>query len=68
MTQVSDVAPGPFVSFRMGFALALGALPKFFVQGKLDMVLTCLIEATAITEKEKKWVEARRDAVTAITE
>ncbi|XP_048760810.2 tubulin-specific chaperone D-like [Ostrea edulis] len=53
---------------RMGFSLALGALPKFFVQGKLDMVLTCLIEATAITEKEKKWVEARRDAVTAITD
>ena len=54
--------------FRMGFSLALGALPKFFIQGKLEVVLNSLIEATAITEKEKKWVEARRDAVKAITE
>lgn len=52
---------------RKGFSLALGALPKFFLQGQLEVVFTSLFEAAEIKEKEKKWVEARRDAIKAIT-
>nr|XP_022315849.1 tubulin-specific chaperone D-like [Crassostrea virginica] len=52
---------------RKGFSLALGALPKFFLQGQVEVILKSLFEAAEITEKEKKWVEARRDAIQAIT-
>ena len=50
----------------MGYASALGKLPQFFLRGQLDRVLQGLIQATEITEKESKWAEARRDAVTAL--
>ena len=51
----------------MGFALAIGALPQFFLHNKLDGVLAGLMEASKITEKEIKWAQARGDAVKAIT-
>ena len=54
-------------SFRMGFALALGAIPQFFLQNKLNKVLSGLMDACKITEKEIKWAQARGDAVKAIT-
>ena len=53
--------------FRMGFSLALGAVPQFFLQNKLDVVLSGLMDACKITEKEIKWAQARGDAVKAIT-
>ncbi|XP_060577597.1 tubulin-specific chaperone D-like [Ruditapes philippinarum] len=52
---------------RQGHSLALGALPKFMLVGKLRPVLGGLIQATQITEKEEKWAEGRRDALKAIT-
>ncbi len=47
----------------MGYGLAIGQFPRFFLEGKLDVVFTSLTEACQITEKEMKWAEARRDAV-----
>ena len=51
----------------MGYSLALGALPKFMLSGKLRAVLSGLIAASEITKKEEKWAEGRRDALKAIT-
>ncbi|XP_077980737.1 tubulin-specific chaperone D-like [Glandiceps talaboti] len=52
---------------KMGFALALGALPTFMIDGKLTEVLTGLIETTHIKSKDAAMlVEARRDAIKAI--
>lgn len=56
-----------FFYFRQGHSLALGALPKFMLAGKLRPVLGGLIQATQISEKEDKWAEARRDALKALT-
>uniref|UniRef100_A0AAY4BPK0 Tubulin-specific chaperone D n=1 Tax=Denticeps clupeoides TaxID=299321 RepID=A0AAY4BPK0_9TELE len=44
-------------------ALALGSLPKFIINNKLQQVLTC-----RITPKDVTFVEARRDAATAIAQ
>ncbi|XP_033744746.1 tubulin-specific chaperone D-like [Pecten maximus] len=52
---------------RMGYSLAIGAIPKFFIKNKLRSVLSGLMGASRVTEKEKKWAESRRDAVKAIT-
>ncbi|XP_060071725.1 tubulin-specific chaperone D-like [Ylistrum balloti] len=52
---------------RMGYSLAIGALPKFFIKNKLRGILSGLMGATRVTEKEKKWAESRRDAIKAIT-
>lgn len=51
---------------RMGFSRAIGALPAFFIRGKLRSILHGLISATEITEKEATWAESRRDALKAI--
>lgn len=53
--------------FRQGHSLALGAMPQFFLTGKLRSVLVGLIQATQITQKDEKWAEARRDALKALT-
>ena len=50
----------------MGFSLAVGAFPQFFIKGKLRSILQCLMKATEITEKEATWAESRRDALKAI--
>lgn len=52
---------------RMGFSLALGALPLFMLHGCLREVTTGLMAATQIKEKEEKMAEARRDAVKALS-
>ena len=53
---------------RMGFSLALGALPKELLCGVLKPVLSHLAQlVSAVQEAESKYVEARRDAVRAIT-
>ncbi|XP_064631800.1 tubulin-specific chaperone D-like isoform X2 [Lineus longissimus] len=52
---------------RQGHALALGAFPKFLLSGRLKSVIAGLIVASNITDKEKQWAEARRDAIKALT-
>ncbi|KAL5018126.1 hypothetical protein ScPMuIL_003848 [Solemya velum] len=52
---------------RMGYSLALGAMPKFLIQGCLNSILSGLIVTSQITPGDKKMAEARRDAVNAIT-
>lgn len=51
----------------MGYCQALGALPKFMICGKFQVILEALITASQITKKEEKWAQARRDAIKAIT-
>ena len=53
---------------RMGFSLALGGLPKSMLVGRLDHVMHHLTGcATNIKGTDPKFVEARRDAIRAIT-
>ena len=53
---------------RMGFSLALGGLPKFLLVGRLDHVMRHLTGCvTNIKGTDSKFVEARRDAIRAIT-
>jgi len=52
---------------RIGFALAFGAMPKFMLEGRVQEVMSSLVEASRLTEKEEKWVESRRSAVKALT-
>lgn len=54
-------------TIRMGYALAIGALPKFFVHGHFQDICSALIEASVVQKKEVKFAEARRDAVLALT-
>lgn len=51
---------------RMSHALALGTLPKFMVDGKLDYILSALCTAAQMSANPQLWAEARRDAVKAI--
>ncbi|XP_017920875.1 PREDICTED: tubulin-specific chaperone D isoform X2 [Capra hircus] len=52
---------------RCGCALALGALPAFFLKGRLRQVLTGLRAVTHISSKDVSFAEARRDALKAIS-
>ncbi len=53
---------------RMGFSLALGGLPKSLLVGRLDHVMHHLTGCVAnIKGTDPKFVEARRDAIRAIT-
>ncbi|CAK1546044.1 unnamed protein product [Leptosia nina] len=54
--------------FRMGYARAVGSLPKFVLSEHLPNVIRSLIECTKVTEGTTKWAEARRDAVVGLTE
>ncbi|KAL8610270.1 hypothetical protein ACOMHN_062002 [Nucella lapillus] len=56
----------PVETTRMGFSLALGALPSFIVHGRLGDVLTGLISGLTYNKTEEKMAEARRDAIKAI--
>eukprot|EP00058_Branchiostoma_floridae_P020621 XP_002606111.1 hypothetical protein BRAFLDRAFT_88021 [Branchiostoma floridae] len=51
---------------RCCFILALGALPKFMIAGKLKKLLSGLIGATKVTVKDISMAEARRDAIKSI--
>ncbi|XP_013190254.2 tubulin-specific chaperone D [Amyelois transitella] len=53
---------------RMGFARAVGSLPKFVLSENLQLVIQSLIECTKVSESTHKWAEARRDAVVGLTE
>ncbi|XP_045513668.1 tubulin-specific chaperone D [Pieris brassicae] len=54
--------------FRMGYARAVGSLPKFVLTEHLPLVIRSLIECTKVTESTAKWAEARRDAVVGLTD
>ncbi|KAJ0178796.1 hypothetical protein K1T71_005571 [Dendrolimus kikuchii] len=54
--------------FRMGYARAVGSLPKFVLAEHLSLVIRSLIECTKVTEASQKWAESRRDAVIGLTE
>ncbi|XP_049869882.1 tubulin-specific chaperone D [Pectinophora gossypiella] len=53
---------------RMGYARAVGALPKYILAEHLPTVIQSLIDCTKVTESTQKWAEARRDAVVGLTE
>ncbi|CAH2247306.1 jg15470 [Pararge aegeria aegeria] len=53
---------------RMGYARALGALPKFVLTEQMQLVIQSLIDCTKVTEGTQTWAEARRDAVVGLTE
>ena len=52
---------------RIGYALGLGAFPKFFLTGKLKLVLSGLFRSLE-SSKKLNMAEARRDIVTALTQ
>ncbi|XP_062976473.1 tubulin-specific chaperone D [Elgaria multicarinata webbii] len=53
---------------RCGFSLALGALPKFLLKGKLQEVLEGLKRVTFISPEGVSFAESRRDGLKAIAE
>ncbi|CAB3237102.1 unnamed protein product [Arctia plantaginis] len=53
---------------RMGYARAVGSLPKFVLTEHLPVVVKALIQCTRVTDSTQKWAEARRDAVIGLTE
>ncbi|XP_032726201.1 tubulin-specific chaperone D isoform X3 [Lontra canadensis] len=52
---------------RCGFSLALGALPRFLLRGRLQQVLAGLGAVTAICPEDVSFAESRRDALKAIS-
>ncbi|XP_020626615.1 tubulin-specific chaperone D-like isoform X1 [Orbicella faveolata] len=48
---------------RVGFAQALGSLPKFLLSNKLKMVISGLISASELSNDPGKYAESRRDAL-----
>ncbi|KAM3967151.1 tubulin folding cofactor D [Aphomia sociella] len=53
---------------RMGYARAVGSLPKFLLAEHLPLIIQSLIECSKVTEISHKWAESRRDAVIGLTE
>uniref|UniRef100_A0A674K1S2 Tubulin-specific chaperone D n=1 Tax=Terrapene triunguis TaxID=2587831 RepID=A0A674K1S2_9SAUR len=50
---------------RCGFSLALGALPRFLLKGKLQQVLEGLKKVICISRKDVSFAESRRDGLKA---
>ncbi|KAF9823451.1 hypothetical protein SFRURICE_008903 [Spodoptera frugiperda] len=65
--QLSNTGVNGLV-LRMGYARAVGSLPKFVLTEHLSLVIQSLINCTKVTEGTQKWAEARRDAVVGLTE
>lgn len=51
---------------RLGYAMAIGNLPKFMIKGKVDELVSALLESLKITEPTLKWAESRRDSIKAL--
>ena len=52
---------------RIGCALALGTLPKSYLEGNLNKVLGSLIYCSKVADDiSKDWAESRRDAFRSI--
>ncbi|KAK3089885.1 hypothetical protein FSP39_007355 [Pinctada imbricata] len=58
---------GTMETTSMGFSLAIGALPKFMICGKLEQILKDLIIASSVTPNHEKWAEGRKEALKALT-
>uniref|UniRef100_A0ACB8EK59 Uncharacterized protein n=1 Tax=Sphaerodactylus townsendi TaxID=933632 RepID=A0ACB8EK59_9SAUR len=56
----------PEEMIRCGFSLALGALPRFLLKGKLQEVLESLKKVTCISSKDASFAESRKDGLKAI--
>ena len=52
---------------RCGCALALGALPRSFLSGQLDNIISKLVIASKMTSKQAPFVLSRRDCLKALT-
>ncbi|XP_072939375.1 tubulin-specific chaperone D [Epargyreus clarus] len=65
--QLSSTSVNGLV-LRMGYARAVGSLPKFVLTEHLQTVIHSLIECTKVKEGTQKWAESRRDAVIGLTE
>ncbi|XP_048478977.1 tubulin-specific chaperone D [Plutella xylostella] len=52
---------------RMGYAKAIGSLPKFVLSDSCAHVIRSLIECTKVSPPTAKWAEARRDAALALS-
>ncbi|KAK4882052.1 hypothetical protein RN001_005371 [Aquatica leii] len=52
---------------RMGYALALGALPAFMLGPYLERIIKTLLNTLQITNDTIKWAESRRDSIKALS-
>uniref|UniRef100_A0AAY4BLW0 Tubulin-specific chaperone D n=1 Tax=Denticeps clupeoides TaxID=299321 RepID=A0AAY4BLW0_9TELE len=69
VNQYTDMLTSTEVLTRASAALALGSLPKFIINNKLQQVILAALQLTCrITPKDVTFVEARRDAATAIAQ
>uniref|UniRef100_A0A2I3HHJ3 Tubulin-specific chaperone D n=1 Tax=Nomascus leucogenys TaxID=61853 RepID=A0A2I3HHJ3_NOMLE len=66
ITQYLAELRNPEEMTRCGFSLALGALPGFLLKGRLQQVLTGLIEVTHTSPEAVNFAESRRDGLKAI--
>ncbi|XP_019950061.1 tubulin-specific chaperone D isoform X2 [Paralichthys olivaceus] len=75
-SQIQDVLVSQYIEWlkspqmltRCGSALTLGSLPRFMIHGKLKQIFEGLQQMCTVSQKEGKFTEARRDAVTAIAQ
>lgn len=51
---------------RLGYASAIGNLPRFMILGKMNELIPALLESLKITEYTLKWAESRRDSIKAL--
>ncbi|GBP53509.1 Tubulin-specific chaperone D [Eumeta japonica] len=65
--QLSNTGVNGLV-LRMGYARAVGCLPRFLLVENCQIIIQSLIECTKVTEITFKWAESRRDAVIGLTE
>ncbi|XP_068615676.1 tubulin-specific chaperone D-like [Brachionichthys hirsutus] len=68
VSQYVEWLKSPHMLTRCGSALALGCLPAFMIQSKLNQILEGLRQMCAINHKEASFTEARRDGVKAIAQ
>ncbi|XP_061080401.1 tubulin-specific chaperone D isoform X2 [Conger conger] len=68
VSQYTAELMSPQVLIRCGCALALGSLPRFMIQNKLQQVLAGLQAACRVNQKEVSFTEARRDAAKAMAQ
>ncbi|KAK7939149.1 hypothetical protein WMY93_002475 [Mugilogobius chulae] len=68
ISQYIEGVQSPQMFTRCGSALALGALPKFFIQSKLKQILEGLRQMCVKSQEEGSFTEARRDAIKAISQ
>uniref|UniRef100_A0A2K5RMI9 Tubulin-specific chaperone D n=1 Tax=Cebus imitator TaxID=2715852 RepID=A0A2K5RMI9_CEBIM len=66
ITQYLAELRNPEEMTRCGFSLALGALPRFLLKGRLQQVLTGLRAVTHTSPEDVSFAESRRDGLKAI--